>query len=203
MRPWSPAAQHRREARATPRLQPCQALHGLAARSAFALPLDQRANWIFRFTESDAARSAQSRAVDCTLTILVVRGPVTLSAPLLWVALGPRAIVAAIVASGVGLLWIHVLMTGWRRIPFTCPYLPGKRFVGQTVLVGLTGFFAFTTLGTALVHIALGGAGRALVATGTCMAAAYALRRHRQAWWIRAPLMFDDELPDRPVQLGL
>ena len=110
---------------------------GLATRTAIALPLEQRANWIFRMTESESTRVAQLRAVVRIMRQVTVGVPLVLMAPLEWGLFGPRALFALAANAVCALLWVEVLLRGWRRIPFTCSYTPGKQTAAQSTVVGL------------------------------------------------------------------
>src|SRR5262249_47601702 len=98
---------------------------GIATRAAIALPIDQRANWVFRMTESDATRPTQLRAVTRLMRQTTVIVPLVLMAPFEWTLFGPRALLALAMHAVCGLLWVEVLLRGWRRLPFTSSYMPG------------------------------------------------------------------------------
>jgi predicted permease len=96
-------------------------------RQLFALPVELRANWLFQLTERDD-RLAWMRGVE-RFVYLVGLVPV--------LAVGG---VLAGIKGGllVGLAWttvaglfaacaFEILFKGWRKLPFTCSYLPGKR----------------------------------------------------------------------------
>ena len=177
---------------------------GVAVRAALALPMEYRANWIFRFSEVDeAARREQMRAVDRIATTYVAGVPVAASIPILWTVLGPTGLVAGVVVALVGVVFVHAVLLDWRRIPFTCSYLPGKRFIGYGVLLGLAAFWLVTLTGAALAHAAIGSVGQALAIAAALSVAATVLRRRRLAAWRNTPLAFEDEFPDQPLQLGL
>ena len=177
---------------------------GLGVRAALALPMDHRANWIFRLTEDEATRREQLRAVDRVVTAYVVgragRG-------------GHSRLVAGVRADGrdcrrhrrpsSGSCSCTRVLLDWRRIPFTCSYLPGKRFVAHSLLFGLAAFVLFTLLAVELVRAATGAASRALMIAAVLSVAGVLLRRRRLAIWSATPLMFEDELPDPPQQLRL
>ena len=55
---------------------------GLGTRAALALPIEQRASWIFRMTESEATRGQQLRAVVRLMRQATVGLPLVLMAPL-------------------------------------------------------------------------------------------------------------------------
>lgn len=176
---------------------------GLGMRAALVLPMEHRANWIFRFTEDHATRADQLRAVERVVALYVVGVPIVVAAPVMFAALGPAAVLASAVVALVGLVFVHVVLLGWHRIPFTCSYLPGKRFLAASLLQAFFVYVSFTTLGIVLVRTALGGTVPAVIVAAVLATTAGALRRRRLAAWRTMPLMFEDELPDEPLQLRL
>lgn len=177
---------------------------GISIRAALALPMTHRANWIFRLTESAAGRREQMRAVNHWVTSYVVGFPVAASVPVLWLALGTAgAITAAVIIALVGLVFVHGVLLDWRRIPFTCSYLPGKRLAAYTVVLGFAAFALFTSGSASLVRLAIGRPVYAVAILVILLPVAMMLRRRRLVTWREIPLMFDDELPDQPLQLGL
>jgi hypothetical protein len=176
---------------------------GLAVRAALVLPLEHRANWIFRMTEDEATCREQLRAVEVVVAIYVVGLPAVAAIPLLWIAIGPRALIGAAVVALVGLAFVHAVLLDWRRIPFTCSYLPGKRFVVNSVVLGSMAFVFFPLTGVGLVHAATANTRQALVIAAVLSVVAYVLRRRRLAVWTMTPLMFEDEFPNEPLQLRL
>jgi hypothetical protein len=175
----------------------------VGGRAALALPLEHHANWIFRLTEDAATRSEQLRAVDQIVSLWMVGPPVALAVSSLWLPLGLRGAIGTVVVALVGLVSVHAVMADWRRIPFTSSYLPGKRFVVQTFVLGCLAWLTFTGIGVGLVDVATRGPLQTLVVTATLAMLAYGLRRRRIEMFRRTPLMFEDELPDQPLQLEL
>ena len=176
---------------------------GLGVRAALALPMEHRANWIFRLTEDEATRREQLRAVDHVVTMYVVGVPVAAALPVLWMALGPTAVIAAGIVALVGLVFVHAVLLDWRRIPFTCSYLPGKRFITHSLVLGFVAYLIFTLAGGWLVRAAAAGTKQALILAVALSIVAGLLRWRRLAIWSETPLMFEDEFPDQPVQLRL
>ena len=176
---------------------------GVAVRAALALPIEHRANWVFQVTEDHAMRREQMRAVDRVVTAYVIGVPVLAATPLLWVALGPDAVLAGLVVASIGLVFVHAVLLDWRRIPFTCSYLPGKRFIGHSALIGFAACLLFTVISTGLVRTALVDVNQGLVITAALLIIGYWLRERRLATWKMTPLMFEDEFPDQMVQLQL
>ena len=64
----------------------------LAVRTAFTLPVEQRANWIFRMTEAPSARLQALTAAMRSLLFWGVTLPVLASAPLHWTMFDERAL---------------------------------------------------------------------------------------------------------------
>ena len=111
----------------------------LAVRAALVLPIEPRANWVFRMTEDPGTRAEQLGAVVHTVVRFGVLWPVVVLLPVQWAVLGPRALICASIAFLAGLVLVELHMGDWLRIPFTCSYMPGKRFVGNTMLHRLRG----------------------------------------------------------------
>lgn len=176
---------------------------GLAIRTALALPMDHRANWIFRITEDEQTRRDQMRAVDRVVTVWVVGVPVAAALPIFWMHHRPFLLVAVLLIALVGLVFAHIVLRDWRRIPFTCSYLPGKRFIGHSLLLGTTAYWIFPLVGGGLLRVAMLGPRQAVVVGLVLLALALWLRRRRLTRWAERPLLFDDELPDVPQLLHL
>jgi len=168
---------------------------GLATRTAIALPLEQRANWVFRMTESEATRVVQLRAVVRLMRQMTVGLPLALMAPLEWALFGPRAIFALAANAACALLWVELLLRGWRKIPFTCSYMPGRQSAAQSTVVGI----GLLVLGVSLSGAIAVGSARspvfAIIVVVLFGAITAAFIRARLALWNYAPLEFDDKLP--------
>jgi CubicO group peptidase (beta-lactamase class C family) len=98
----------------------------IGARLAFALPLDLRANWIFRIMPPREGRdylTARRRALLAVgvLPVWTASSGLVLSA---WPWL--PAIGHAIVLALLGAIFTELALRGIQKIPFTCSYLPGK-----------------------------------------------------------------------------
>jgi len=175
---------------------------GIAARASLALPIEPNANWVFRMTERDAIRADQLHAAERVITLFAALIPIALTLPIQWMIAGPRAIVASAMTGVFGFLWVEALLLDWRRIPFTCSYIPGKHSVAQSSLMGLGAFVIVSTIGSAMETASLGGASPTpvLVVVALLSVLVLALRRRRRMKWRETPLAFDDELPS-DVQL--
>lgn len=179
-------------------------IYGLSVRAAIALPMTHRANWIFRLTETSATRGDQMRAVERIVIGYTVGVPLAVALPVLWSVIGWKdAAIATLIAAFVGAVFVHAVLSEWRRIPFTCSYMPGKRLIVYTVVPGCAAFVLFAAIGVRLVRAALYASELAIVIALVLLVIAAILRRKRVAEWKETPLMFEDELPDQPLQLGL
>ena len=177
---------------------------GLSVRAAIAVPMTHRANWIFRLTEKEGARSEQMRAAERIVTWHTVGLPIAVGVPVLWSVIGWKdAAIATLIVALVGAVFIHGVLLEWRRIPFTCSYMPGKRLIVYTIVPGFAAFVLFAAVGVRLVQASLQAMDIAIVVGIGLLVLAVVLRRRRIAQWKETPLMFEDELPDQPVQLGL
>jgi hypothetical protein len=177
----------------------------LAFRSALLVPIETRANWVFRMTEHDATRSEVLAAAVHTMNLVGVIAPIAVMFPLQWLILGPPALVTAAVTMVWGMLLVEILMRGWTRIPFTCSYIPGKEFVPKTLLRLFVSYVLFTALGIGLVRSSLAGRPSALIPVAIVGTVMLGLRRRRLRAWRETPLAFEDSLPTEvnPLRLSV
>ena len=80
-----------------------------------------------------------------------------LALPIQWMVAGPRAIVASAMTLVFGFLRVEALLRHWRRIPFTCSYMPGKHMVAQSFIAGLGMYLIVSTIGGAMETASLRG----------------------------------------------
>ena len=175
----------------------------VALRAALVLPIELRANWIFRVTEDEATRAEELNAVVRTMIFLGVVLPLAMLFPVEWVVLGPRAIHCTSIAFLCGLVLVELQMAEWKRIPFTCSYAPSKQFVGLTLLIGVAAFVVFAAIGSRLVSYSVSHPVGWLAVMAILGAVSLYLRRERL--WVarRATLMFEDVLPNEVEPLKL
>ena len=166
-----------------------------AVRLALSVPIEPRANWIFRMTEDPEHRAWAIGAAVTTVWRLGVAIPVLAMGPILWVLSGPQAIaiVSAVMVGGWLLVEIH--MGNWSRIPFTCGYIPGKGFVPQMFVKALGMFLIVPPVMTTLIHsgVAVAALGVVLLAMTAAAATVLLVRRRRRS--CNVPLAFEDDLP--------
>ena len=98
----------------------------VGTRVVFAMPLDLRANWIFRVTSVHQTPEYLA-AIRRPLFVLSV-GPVWLAsaAVFLWAWAWRPAVEHLVILGLWGTMLAFVSLYGFHKIPFTCSYLPGK-----------------------------------------------------------------------------
>lgn len=105
-------------------------------RVVFAMPIGLRANWIFRITavRAVAEYAAASRRA---LVVIAVAPAIGLSAAAFLGVWPAQAALAHVVALAIlGMTLAEAALRGFRKIPFTCSYLPGKSQAHMVFLVG-------------------------------------------------------------------
>jgi hypothetical protein len=106
----------------------------VGTRVVFSMPISLRANWIFRVTQVSGARDYMA-AIRRPLFVLAV-APVWI----LWAAIlfsrWPWQLAAdhLAVLGLLGAIVAYVCLAEFRKIPFTCSYLPGKSYLHMAFL---------------------------------------------------------------------
>ncbi|MFN0106959.1 MAG: ABC transporter permease, partial [Bryobacteraceae bacterium] len=109
-------------------------------RHLFSLPVELRANWLFQVTEREG-RAAWMRATERFVFAAGVVPLVAIGAAFVgWEAGAWTAAAWAAVAFLVGAITFEIVFRDWRKLPFTCSYLPGKRplLITCTMFLGLS-----------------------------------------------------------------
>ena len=173
-------------------------------RLALSVPLDLRSNWIFRMTEDDAGRVEVAAANVRIVLMLGVALPLALLAPVQWWVLGLLAVRVVALEALIGWVVVEWMLSDWRRIPFTCSYIPGKGFVPQMFVKGFASYLIFTTLTMLVLRASLAHPAIAIAIGAIAGIAAGTLRRQRRRDAPLTALMFDDELPTdvNPLRLN-
>jgi hypothetical protein len=109
---------------ALPLILPFFVLLGL--RALFAIPVEPQANWIFRLT--DAGHPGQYVRAARKLMLMAGVMPVcALALPVYGLLWGWRiAVFHVLMCLLASMATLELLMAGFRKVPFTCPYMPGK-----------------------------------------------------------------------------
>jgi hypothetical protein len=170
-------------------------------RYAFRIPVDLRANWVFRLTAQDATveRETAVRLMYvgfALLPALIATAPFSISVLGAW-----RGAYATAFACAIAILIIEHDLENSDTIPLTCSYLPGKRNMLHTGIIYWLTVFALTTVLTGLE--AIGGANpiRAVLVL-VLLSAIYRLMRRKETR--EAPRLRFDDFPEPAVAtLGL
>jgi hypothetical protein len=111
----------------------------VGTRVAFSMPLDVRANWIFRIVPPPVGRECLAARRRSLLVLAVA--PVWAASAVLFLSLWPcRPALGHLAVLGlVGVILAEICLHGIQKIPFTCSYLPGKSQVhmGFLFLIGM------------------------------------------------------------------
>lgn len=181
------------------------ALMGVAGlRAAFLLPVSLHANWVFRVTDWDTARADRLDAVEQAFVRLAILPALLLSAPVQIGVLGVgRGLTALFLATLACAVLLELVLTGWRRVPFTCTWLPGKRPL-PFALLALIGVFWVTAAAAEFVVWSIKDPPRSAVVLGLfLLVLAAGLRWRRRRSWAAASLEFEDQPRDGFQKLGL
>jgi hypothetical protein len=106
----------------------------VGTRVVFSMPINLRANWIFRVTQVSGAKEYMA-AIRRPLFVLAVAPVWILSAGILfsnwpWQLAADHLVVLGLL----GLTVAYVCLAAFRKIPFTCSYLPGKSYLHMAFL---------------------------------------------------------------------
>ena len=124
-------------------------------RVAFALPMTLPANWIFR---TAVARPAPQylAAIREVLLLLTVMPVVGLSLALLLSIWPPWPVVGhGLLLALLGLILVELCLLRFRKVPFTCSYLPGKAQIHVTAGACILVLVALTDIGVEFETYAL------------------------------------------------
>lgn len=166
----------------------------------FSVPVELRANWIFRLSEVQG----QYAAISATEKILAALIIVPLSAITVlslggWIGLAD-AFQQCLFVLLMTLVLLEALLWNWNRIPFTCPYLPGKRNIVQSVVLFGVAFSLFAYAATAL-ELRLSKSALAMTILFAVLAAVWLFMhvQGRRSWKVNVWVRFDNA-PDGEVQ---
>jgi CubicO group peptidase (beta-lactamase class C family) len=106
----------------------------LGARVVFSLPLDLRANWIFRLTPIPGVPESMTASRWALYVLAVI--PVWATAAAVFLLLWRwRAAAGHLVLLGLlGAIVAELCLRNFRKLPFTCSYLPGRSYAHIAVL---------------------------------------------------------------------
>src|SRR5204863_194755 len=106
----------------------------VALRYLFALPVELRANWVFRMEDRNGGTAWLSAVVRFVVCCGIA--PVFLAAlPASIAVLGwQRALASTALLVLTALLWFEALFRRWQKLPYTCSVLPARRPFAVTLV---------------------------------------------------------------------
>lgn len=168
-------------------------------RYLFRLPVELRANWVFRVNET-GNRELLLRGVDRFVLCLGIVPVALLTLPMeLWifgVLTGFAVVVLTLMAS---LTVDELLLFGFDRIPFTSSYLPGSRPLIETVCIYGAAVAAYVLILSGLIVTGVEEPSYYLIAFGLMLAVWARVRKQRLEHWQVGTLEYE-ELAEPAVQ---
>ena len=169
-------------------------------RYLFRLPVELRANWLFRIHEPGHGLDLLE-GVEAFLMYFAVLPVAVLTLPIELRLLGAGAgLLAGLMCALPSLILVELLLFGFERIPFTSTYLPGQRPLIDTILGYSVSAVVYVFGMTVLIFACLRSAGATLGFIASFAAAWWWMRRIRLEWRPIGRLEFE-ELPEPVVQL--
>jgi predicted permease len=173
-----------------------------ALRYLFSLPVELRANWIFQTTEKEGRASwliAVARFVVCCgiAPVFVFTFPLSVAV----LGLVPALKISALgftLAIGV----FEALFIDWRKLPFTCSYLPGKRSLLATLQPYLMALPALAAIGQLFLYC-LDEPTAFLAVEILQVAAWWRIRKKRRDAWANRSLCYEESREPDVMSLGL
>ena len=175
----------------------------LGARIVFSMPLDLRANWIFRVTPIPGGAVCLRASRRSMLALSVV--PIWLVSAAVFLHMWPwREAAGHLVILGLlGTFLMEVCLYSFRKIPFTCSYLPGRTYA-HMALASFLGFFILVGQGNVLQKTVADLSGSAGVMVVLGIATIWA--RHQTTAKAKSPegaLQFEETPEPAILPLGL
>jgi hypothetical protein len=173
-------------------------------RAVFALPLELRANWIFRIIPIGGVPECLRTGRRALLALSVV--PLCAVSAVAYIWLGPwrAAVEHVLVLALLGVILCEVSLQNFQKLPFTCSYLPGKSRMHMAVM-GVMPLLSFSVMGVAWESRVLNHPPRyaAMIAVLSAVALLARWRAQRLAKSDDASMRFEEAMPPAVQTLGL
>jgi len=168
------------------------------------MPLELRANWIFRIVPAPGVPECAVAARRAIYGLAVAPVWAAIAAPLFILWPWPAATAHMVIVGLIGIVVTELSVAGFQKIPFTCSYLPGRSYFHMAFLA-FVGLAYRLNQGAAFERSLLEHPLRltALVAVLTLAAGAIRWRTAVLAKSEEATVQFDDELEPAILGLGL
>jgi hypothetical protein len=173
-------------------------------RVVFSLPLDLRANWIFRIAPLRPGAPCQSAVRRAILVLALV--PFWLASAAAFFAFWPwrPALVHVAVLGLFGLILSDAALYGFQKLPFTCSYLPGKSQLHMVIVSGLGILLVLQAIEEAELNALKSPAasiGMLLVLTAAAVLVRWGVSARAKS--SHAVLQFEEEMPPVILSLGV
>ena len=112
-------------------------------RVAIAIPIEPKANWLFRLYESPDRAAAMDGVRAAMIAVGVVPGGAHRTRDRRNVVGGVAGLVHAGICTLMGLLLVEILMIRLAKLPFTCTYFPGSSRFGTLWPLYISGFITY------------------------------------------------------------
>ncbi|HWD99020.1 MAG TPA: ABC transporter permease, partial [Bryobacteraceae bacterium] len=175
----------------------------IAFRYLFSLPVSPGAKWIFQLEDRNGS-AAWLAATERFVIWLGIAPVFAASLPAAIAILGAwRAFGVTALSFLTAVLWFEARFRKWRKLPFTCSFLPAKSSAAVTLVRYGVGSYLLVGTGALILYCSIEPA--AFVALITFQIALWwKLMRSRRASWKDAPILYED-LPEaevNPLELG-
>jgi hypothetical protein len=174
-------------------------------RVVFSIPLELRANWIFRIVPVPGPRDCLA-ARRITLIVLAL-APASIGLATVFLSIWPWRPAGYHVAVLVllGAIMVEVCLQGTQKIPFTCSWLPGRSNFHITFWLCVGFLMTLISKGVQFEQQAIRDARRGIAMLLALVAIAWLARRRTvaQAHSDEGTLQFEDDVPPLILGLGL
>ncbi len=168
-------------------------------RYLFRLPVELRANWVFRVNEQ-GNRLLFLRAVERFLAVCAVGFTALVALPVEMVLLGPaRGIAVGLMCVMPALILMEALLFQFDQVPFTSTYLPGQRPVIETLVLYAGAVTVYVSMLAGAIAWLIDWPVAACAFFILMAAILFWVRRARRDQWAIGKLQFE-ELPEPAVQ---
>jgi hypothetical protein len=177
----------------------------VAARLAFAMPRDLRANWIFRIVPVRGASRYMTARRRALLVVSAVPVWTMWAVTLFWLWPWQPALGHIVALALLSLLFVEVALSGTQKIPFTCAYLPGRSHANVVIPAALMMILPVTISAARFERDALQNPGAYAAMLGV-LGIAWIGVRWRNAWLgnaAGAQPEFEDDSPERLTSLDI
>ncbi len=177
----------------------------LGMRTIFVLPLDLRANWLFRVTPALGGAASLSAVRRALLTLAVLPVWAATAAVLLWFWPWRAAMEHLLILALLGSILVDLSLRGFRKIPFTCSYLPGKSKVHMIFWFGIVPVVVAIHKAAELELRAMANPREYWAMAAILAASVFAARRMSNASVDRGGpgVQFEERAPDEMIGLDL